>query len=485
MSLTTPVLDPGRRQSPRLLVSWDRSMRLGLAAGLLLLATTVRPALAQAQGPVYVVQAGDTLSAIARTFGVTVEELAAANGISDPSAIFPGQQLVIPGYPGVSGVLLTLEVGYGETLRSAALRQGARQATLARLNRVVNPDWLYIGQPLIVPEQGDAPPALPLSIGLLAAEGRGLLETAARNGLNPWDLPAYDQLGVRLWLVPSEHLYLPGGEAATAALPDGITGVSVEPVPVAQGHTLVMRLGLSRTVWLEASIGDRPMHPISTGGGEMLVLQGIHALTEPGLVDLEIRLSDVRGGPLLDQFSQPIPVRSGGYGFETLQVPSETLDPANTGPEDALIESVVNQVRAERLWQGVFQFPTSYYEAFPSFFGTRRSYNGSDYSYYHTGLDLYGSTQTPVLAPARGVVVYAGFLTVRGNVTYIDHGWGVFSGFLHQSQILVQPGETVTPGQEIGYVGGTGRVTGPHLHWEVWVGGVPVDPREWTSSAFP
>jgi murein DD-endopeptidase MepM/ murein hydrolase activator NlpD len=217
----------------------------------------------------------------------------------------------------------------------------------------------------------------------------------------------------------------------------------------------------------------------------LVALQGIHALTTPGLEDLIIRLYDVRGGPLLDQFSQPLPIRSGDYGAEALRVPPETLDPANTAPEDALIESLVSQTRPERLWDGVFQYPTSYYETFPSLFGTRRSYNGSDYSYYHTGLDLYGSTTTQVLAPARGVVVYAGFLTVRGNVTYIDHGWGVFSGFLHQSQILVQPGEVVTPGQVIGYVGGTGRVTGPHLHWEVWVGGVPVDPREWTATAFP
>ena len=70
-------------------------------------------------------------------------------------------------------------------------------------------------------------------------------------------------------------------------------------------------------------------------------------------------------------------------------------------------------------------------------------------------------------------------------MTFIDHGWGVFTGYLHQSELLVSEGDWVEVGDEIGLVGYTGRVTGPHLHWEVWVGGVPVNPLEWTSTAFP
>ena len=488
MSAGQLLIHPGRRQSPRFHIRPTSFTRARLALVLVVISVCGWPAseaAAQAQGPLYIVEAGDTLSAIARTFGVSVEDLAAANGITDPSTIFPGQQLVIPGYPGVAGVLQTQEVAYGDTLRSAAIRQGVRQQTLARLNRVINPSWLYVVQPLIVPEQGDAPPALPQSIGAWAGEGQGLLELAAAHGLNAWDLQTQNHLGYRLWSIPAERLFVPGGQLPTQALPTGVESVTLKPLPVAQGHTLEMQLELSRTLWVEASLGDRELQPVSIAEGQLLALQGIHALAPPGLEDLVIRLFDVSGGPLLDQFSQPLPIRSGDYGSEALQVPPETLDPANTGPEDSLIESLVNQTRPEKLWEGVFEFPTTYFEAFPSQFGTRRSYNGSDYSYYHTGLDLYGSTQTQVLAPARGVVVYAGFLTVRGNVTYIDHGWGVFSGFLHQSQLLVNPGDTVTPGQVIGYVGGTGRVTGPHLHWEVWVGGVPVDPREWTVSVFP
>jgi murein DD-endopeptidase MepM/ murein hydrolase activator NlpD len=67
----------------------------------------------------------------------------------------------------------------------------------------------------------------------------------------------------------------------------------------------------------------------------------------------------------------------------------------------------------------------------------------------------------------------------------IDHGWGVYSAYLHQSKILVHPGEHVEAGQLIGLIGNTGRVEGPHLHWEILVGGVQVDPLDWLKEEFP
>ena len=81
--------------------------------------------------------------------------------------------------------------------------------------------------------------------------------------------------------------------------------------------------------------------------------------------------------------------------------------------------------------------------------------------------------------------MFAGPWTVRGNATVIDHGWGVYSGFWHQSAIQVQVGDMVEQNQVIGLVGGTGRVTGAHLHWELWVNGVQVDPLDWLIQAYP
>jgi murein DD-endopeptidase MepM/ murein hydrolase activator NlpD len=92
---------------------------------------------------------------------------------------------------------------------------------------------------------------------------------------------------------------------------------------------------------------------------------------------------------------------------------------------------------------------------------------------------------SPIYAPARGRVVFTGLTQVRGNLTVIDHGLGVFSAYFHQTEILVKVGQMVEPGMLIGKVGTTGLSTGPHLHWSMWVDGEYVDPLEWTRRVFP
>lgn len=430
---------------------------------------------AQADGPTYVVQPGDTLFRIAQVFGTTVDELASANGIVDAASIYPGQELVIPGYPGVSGQLVFETVALGDSLQSLSLKTGVAIDALQRLNRVVKPDRLHAGQGFITPDPNQQITGLPTASRLVVEAGEPILEAAARLGSNPW---AMRQINQQRWAVPGQMLWAPGGDQPTSALPPEISGLSVGPLPAVQGVTEEVQLQAGSAADLSIGIGPWQLSLAETSPGSFVGLQGINALTDVGLLDFRIASSQF-------EFVEPIEVASGGYGSEALIVPPETVDPDITGPEDALIAQVVSEFTPEQRWSGAFDFPTDYHDTFPSFFGTRRSYNGSGYDYYHTGLDLYGSTSTPIYAPAAGRVAFTDQLTVRGNVTYVDHGLGVFSGFLHQSQILVAPGDLVERGQLIGYVGGTGRVTGPHLHWEIWVGGVPVNPLGWTEQAYP
>jgi murein DD-endopeptidase MepM/ murein hydrolase activator NlpD len=97
----------------------------------------------------------------------------------------------------------------------------------------------------------------------------------------------------------------------------------------------------------------------------------------------------------------------------------------------------------------------------------------------HTGIDFGASAGTPIRAAADGVVVSAGPLGGYGNATVIDHGNGLATLYGHQSRIAVSPGQRVSRGQIIGYVGCTGLCTGPHLHFEVRVRGTPVDPMQY------
>jgi murein DD-endopeptidase MepM/ murein hydrolase activator NlpD len=98
----------------------------------------------------------------------------------------------------------------------------------------------------------------------------------------------------------------------------------------------------------------------------------------------------------------------------------------------------------------------------------------------------YGARQGAlVLAPAAGRVVLADALDVRGNAVILDHGAGVHTGYWHLWKILVREGQSVTQGDVLGRVGTTGLSTGAHLHWEVRVGDVAVDPLQWTRELMP
>lgn len=94
----------------------------------------------------------------------------------------------------------------------------------------------------------------------------------------------------------------------------------------------------------------------------------------------------------------------------------------------------------------------------------------------HTGLDFPADTGTPILAAAGGVVVVQEWHPAYGNMVEVDHGNDLITRYAHSSRVLVQKGDIVKRGQKIAEVGSTGRSTGPHLHFEVWVSGVPQDP---------
>ena len=100
---------------------------------------------------------------------------------------------------------------------------------------------------------------------------------------------------------------------------------------------------------------------------------------------------------------------------------------------------------------------------------------------FHPGVDLVAPSGTPILAAAGGRVIFAGPKGGYGNAVEIDHGNGLITRYGHASRILVHEGDLVLPLQHVADIGSTGRSTGPHLHFEVLVNGVPVDPMAYLS----
>lgn len=98
---------------------------------------------------------------------------------------------------------------------------------------------------------------------------------------------------------------------------------------------------------------------------------------------------------------------------------------------------------------------------------------------FHRGLDIAGRLGTPVYAPADGKIRFAGNRRALGNAVTISHGYGVETLYGHMHELNVKSGQKIVRGQEIGLLGSTGRSTGPHLHYQVQVNGVPVNPRNY------
>lgn len=112
-----------------------------------------------------------------------------------------------------------------------------------------------------------------------------------------------------------------------------------------------------------------------------------------------------------------------------------------------------------------------------STFGMRSSPFSGDLT-QHKGLDIAADSGTPIIAPASGIVSYASFDEGYGKLISIDHGHGIVTRYGHCSQMYVKVGQQVRRGDIIGAVGTTGRSTGPHLHYEVRMGGVPINPEK-------
>lgn len=169
--------------------------------------------------------------------------------------------------------------------------------------------------------------------------------------------------------------------------------------------------------------------------------------------------------------SENFAMNSGGPVSE-LQLTKEELDEAESG-------TVQDQIRAITTTSNPANLPTmwSLLGKINNEFGFRRNpFGGRSYE-FHAGMDIDGERGDPIMAPANGTVLKAGWQGGYGNMIEIDHGNGLTTRYGHLSKVEVQVGDSVTRGQLIGLVGSTGRSTGPHLHYELRLNDKSINPR--------
>lgn len=432
--------------------------------------------------PAYEVQDGDNYYEIAKKFRLPFQAIVDANPNYPPQYLSTGAKLVIPGVSGWSGPVAPIVIPAGTDLHAFSRAYGIDPILLARLNHLTSPIQMTYGSPLVLPQDKvteiTSHPLQRLS-GL--SNGQSLLEYAVETNLTPWAIalsagstsPNRILAGQDIYLLPSSHI-----------LTLTTTQLNLSSITLVQGQTTVINIPLEDSETQPTGmLYGMPLHFFSTYSG-WTALQGMPAMGEPGTALLTLRLQPQGSHPV--EFEQSLTFFPGEFLFDPpLNVDPATIDPGITAPEEQQISDLAAQSTPEKYWTGLFIPPVDSPGCTRSLFGNRRSFNGSPYIYFHSGLDYGVCGSDQIFAPAGGKVVFTGFLDVRGNATLIDHGWGVYSGFWHQSEILVRMGDTVSAGQVIGKIGATGRITGEHLHWELWVGGVQVDPLQWLEQSIP
>jgi len=241
-------------------------------------------------------------------------------------------------------------------------------------------------------------------------------------------------------------------ESVTAVLLDGATALS-------ENYGVLLEEGDGRQQWV--------------------VLLGVASTIRPGTYDLR-----VHGSP--GDLSFRSAVRVGERSFVSEDIPLSTTiselrrneDPRKR--EQALeMIALTNSFRKDAtFWARNFSMPVASTRR-TSRFGDRRRFiyaDGAEARSVHNGVDLAAPAGTPVYAPGSGRVVFARERIVTGNSVVIEHFPGVYGLFYHLDTIDVAEGDLLEAGAPIGTVGSTGVSTGPHLHWELRVGGVSVDP---------
>jgi len=244
-----------------------------------------------------------------------------------------------------------------------------------------------------------------------------------------------------------------------------------EPRTIAPGDPFLLRVkGLDSALHPRASVFGRELRFVSCGKRCQLAVGGADIAVKPGRYRVVVSAGRNKRSTVID-------VQPHAFPILRLTLPADKVTLSEENAERVLEEE--NLLRAlwseqtEMMWEGNFMLPLR--NEISTQFGVKRIINGEKQS-LHRGIDIRGTEGEEVRASNRGIVVLAKDLFFGGNTLVLDHGAGIYSVYMHLERFLRSRGEEVTRGDIVGYVGSTGRSSGPHLHFGVKVQDVSVNP---------
>ncbi len=248
------------------------------------------------------------------------------------------------------------------------------------------------------------------------------------------------------------------------------------PPHVKQGQTLVVSAeGPSdklkgSVVWLAGN--KVPLYEMEPGHYQALM--PVSVLQKAG--GYTVKVQNYHGQNLL---TTKVEVTHGKYPIQNIRVSSSTKGLQPLPGELEAIGALKTMATPVRHWNLPFITPTPDCQNSP--FGVIRYHNGKPSNDYHKGVDLRSPAGRPIKAINNGKVVLSKMYRLHGGTVGLDHGQGVTSVYIHMSNRTVNEGDMVKKGDVIGHVGSTGFATGPHLHWGLYINGLPVEPNQWIS----
>lgn len=266
-----------------------------------------------------------------------------------------------------------------------------------------------------------------------------------------------------------------------------IASVKVNPSVAEQGDVMIVRVKADDAQEILAQFANQTIRFIpdeKLGEGNYIGLMGIDGMAEPGTYTLTITATATAGN--VDISNANFKVRTGRYITERVKLSpklAHLLDPKLSVEEATEIRAIYSIFSPEQWWSKPFRQPAK--GRLVSLYGPRRIYNGINLGTYHGGIDYSAIAGTPVFAAAPGRVALVKAFPIHGNMIIIDHGRGVFTGYCHLSKTLVKAGQMVDIDEQIGAVGTTGRSQGNHLHFELAISGVTVEPSYWMKVLLP